>query len=45
MTDARAHPLISGDVQNVHFGDNTHTHETARAHDAEGWYGPPVTAA
>lgn len=35
MTDARAHVLISGDVQNVHFRDNTH--ETARAHDVVGW--------
>ena len=35
MPDARVHLFVSGDVQNVHFRDNTH--ETARAHDVEGW--------
>lgn len=35
MPDTRVHLFISGDVQNVHFRDNTH--ETARAHDVEGW--------
>lgn len=35
MTESRAHVFISGDVQEVHFRDNTH--ETARAHDIEGW--------
>ena len=35
MSEARAHVFVSGDVQGVHFRDNTH--ETARAHDVEGW--------
>lgn len=35
MPEPRVHVFISGDVQNVHFRDNAH--ETARAHDLEGW--------
>lgn len=35
MTESRVHVFVSGDVQHVHFRDNTH--ETARAHDLEGW--------
>lgn len=35
MTEVRAHVFIEGDVHDVHFRDNTH--ETARAHDIEGW--------
>ncbi|ESP87736.1 acylphosphatase [Candidatus Halobonum tyrrellensis] len=35
MPDTRAHVFVTGEVQHVHFRDNTH--ETARAHGVEGW--------
>ncbi|MBX0293331.1 acylphosphatase [Haloarcula nitratireducens] len=35
VTESRAHVFVEGDVQHVHFRDNAH--ETARAHDVEGW--------
>lgn len=35
MTEARAHVFVEGNVQDVHFRDNAH--ETARAHNLEGW--------
>lgn len=35
MADTRAHVFVTGSVQGVHFRDNLH--ETARAHDVDGW--------
>ena len=35
MSDARVHVFVTGTVQGVHFRDNLH--ETARAHDVDGW--------
>lgn len=33
-TESRVHVFVSGDVPDVHLRDN---HDTARAHDLEGW--------